>query len=103
MRLLASLLIFLTTSIFANVQTPPMPQGTYSFTKKYELTGCAEYSDHQCKKHETRKFAVNDQINVYEFFFDDKTNRFSAKYVHLKQFRSIPLEVIKLVRTSSLD
>ena len=103
MKLLASLLIFFSTNIFGNVQTPPLQQGTYIFTQKYELTGCSEYSDRLCKKHETRKFAVNDEINVYEFFFDDQTNSFGAKYVHLKQFRKIPLEVIKLVRISSQD
>lgn len=100
MRFLATLLLYLTTNIFA-ADLISQPVGTYIFTKNYELTGCAEFEDThgpiaQCKRLETKHFTKNDEIKVDEFFFDDKTNTFGAKYVHLGQFRRIPLDIIKL-------
>lgn len=100
MRFVLTIILLLTNALHAADRTPP-PTGNYVFTQVYELTNCAEFEDTRgpiahCKRTETKKFKIGEEIKVDQFFFDDKSDSFGAKYVHLGTNRSIPLNVIKL-------
>ena len=100
------LLLLLLSFIAFAAPEPIPPVGNYQFLDKFELTNCAEYGDTRgivahCKRFETKHFKKDDVIKVEEFFWDDKTNSFGAKYVHLGTFRSIPMKLLKRVQTSS--
>lgn len=81
--------------VFADEARPPV--GIYALIYDFSLEGCAEYENSkgpaaQCKKKEARQFQKGELLAVDEFFWDDATKSWGAKFVYLGQDRSIPLK-----------